>query len=231
MIEVCDISKKFFVAGQPFFALDSVSFKIEAGDFVCIAGTSGSGKTTLLNILAGILSPTSGEVNFAGKNIHKMSDRELSRFRGENLGFVYQSFNLVPRLTVAENVRAPLLFGGTHPRGEANRMIDGMLASVGISEKRDEYPHKLSGGQLQRAAIARALIKKPALVLADEPTGNLDPESAAQVLDVLRSRLKQDGSTGLLVTHSAVAAATTDRTYVLTRAGLQLQADLTGLPG
>jgi len=213
MIEVNAISKRFFVAGQPFMALDSVSFGIERGDFVCVAGSSGSGKTTLLNILAGILSPSSGELLFEGKNIHKMSDRALSRFRGNELGFIYQSFNLIPRLTIAENVRAPLYFG-KRPEGNPKKLIASVLELVGIAEKTNEYPHRLSGGQVQRAAIARALIKSPSLLLADEPTGNLDAATGQEIIDLF-TRLNGEGTTILVVSHDQRFFDAADRTLFL----------------
>jgi putative ABC transport system ATP-binding protein len=213
MIEVNAISKRFYVAGQPLMALGSVGFSIERGDFVCIAGSSGSGKTTLLNILAGILSPSSGEVLFEGKNIHKMSDRALSRFRGDELGFIYQSFNLIPRLTIAENVRSPLYFGKKRPKG-VQSLIESMLDLVGIPEKINEYPHRLSGGQVQRAAIARALIKSPSLLLADEPTGNLDAATGQEIIDLFK-KLNSEGTTILAVSHDERFFAAADRTLFL----------------
>jgi putative ABC transport system ATP-binding protein len=213
MIEVNAISKRFHVAGQPFMALDSVDFRIERGDFLCIAGSSGSGKTTLLNILAGILSPTSGQVLFEGKNIHKMSDRALSRFRGNELGFIYQTFNLIPRLTIAENVRAPLYFG-KRPPGAPKKLITSVLDLVGIPEKINEYPHRLSGGQIQRAAIARALIKSPSLLLADEPTGNLDAVTGQEIIDLFK-KLNAEGTTILVVSHDQRFFETAERTLFL----------------
>ena len=213
MIEAQKVSKRFYVAGQPFMALDSVSFDINRGDFICVAGSSGSGKTTLLNILAGILSPSSGRILFEGKDIHKMSDRALSRFRGNELGFVYQSFNLIPMLTIAENVRAPLYFGKA-PAGNKKAMITSVLELVGIAEKINEYPHRLSGGQLQRAAIARALIKAPSLLLADEPTGNLDAATGQEIIDLFK-RLNSEGTTILVVSHDQRFFDAADRTIFL----------------
>lgn len=213
MIQVKSISKRFTVAGQPFFALNDVSFEISEGDFVCIAGTSGSGKTTLLNIMAGILSPTTGAVLFRDKNIHLMSDRELSNFRGTELGFVYQSFNLIPRLTVAENIRAPLHFG-KKPVPAAEKRIAAILETVGIPEKANEYPHQLSGGQLQRAAIARALVRTPSLLLADEPTGNLDAETGLEIISLFK-QLNAGGTTILVVSHDQRFFKAATRTLVL----------------
>jgi len=213
MIQVQSISKRFTVAGQPFLALDDVSFEIAEGDFVCIAGTSGSGKTTLLNIMAGILSPTSGSVLFHGRNIHQMSDRELSRFRGDHLGFVYQSFNLIPRLTVAENVRAPLYFG-KKTNHDLGRRISSILETVGIPEKANEYPHQLSGGQLERAAIARALVRTPSLLLADEPTGNLDAATGLEIIELFK-KLNAEGTTILVVSHDQRFFEAAARTLVL----------------
>ncbi|MDR2735018.1 MAG: ABC transporter ATP-binding protein [Spirochaetota bacterium] len=227
MIDVNTISKRFYVAGQPFMALDAVSFSVERGDFICVSGSSGSGKTTLLNILAGILSPSSGEVLFEGKNIHTMSDRALSRFRGEELGFVYQSFNLVPRLTIAENVHAPLYFG-KRPPGNARTLIDSVLELVGIAEKANEYPHHLSGGQIQRAAIARALIKSPALLLADEPTGNLDAKTGQEIIDLFK-KLNAEGTTILTVSHDQRFYEAAERTLFLSFGKLERTSQRSGI--
>jgi putative ABC transport system ATP-binding protein len=201
MIDVKDAGKRYYLAGKPFYALRNVSFRVEPGDFVCISGTSGSGKSTLLNILAGILHPTEGEIVFEGKNLGKLSDRALSRFRGEKIGLVYQGFNLINRLTVFENVRAPLLFE-KHGLRDARRRVEEILDRVGIGEKRNEYPQNLSGGQLQRAAIARAVIKRPALLLADEPTGNLDATTGLEIIRLFEE-LNRAGITVLVVSHDA----------------------------
>ena len=186
MIQVKNISKKFFTAGQPFWALDDVSLSVQAGEFVCLTGTSGSGKSTLLNILSGILRPTRGEVLYEDNNLHKMSDRRLAAYRGATIGFVYQRFNLIPRQTIFENVRAPLLFDGVSGR-EQRRRVREILKRVGLEEKINEYPPNLSGGQMQRASIARAVIRKPQIILADEPTGNLDEKTGKSIIDLFRN--------------------------------------------
>jgi len=199
MIQVSNISKKFFTAGQPFWALHDVCLTILKGDCICLTGTSGSGKSTLLNVISGILRPTRGQILYEGQNLQKMSDRKLARYRGSSIGFVYQRFNLIPRQTIFENVRAPLLFEGVSGREQRRRVAD-LLGRVGVEEKINEYPPNLSGGQMQRVAIARAVIRKPAILLADEPTGNLDEKTGKSIVALFRE-LNKDGITVFTVSH------------------------------
>jgi len=199
MIQVENLSKKFFLAGNPFYALDNLSFKIKNKNFTCISGSSGSGKTTLLNILGGFLHPTTGNVKIENVDIHRLSDKKASDFRGGNIGFVYQSFSLIPQLTVFENIRAPLLFE-KHGLKNAEKRVEDILQTVGIPEKRNEYPHNLSGGQMQRVAIARAVIKNPKILMADEPTGNLDSKTGLGIIKLFKS-LNSKGMTILTVSH------------------------------
>ena len=200
ILEVDQVNKRFYIANKPFFALKDINFSVEEGSFVVISGASGSGKTTLLNILAGILKPSSGSVVLKDSDLHRISDRKLAKLRGQNYGFVYQRFNLIPHLTVYENVRAPLYFSQTGLK-QARKKAKDILQQVGIGEKIDEYPLNLSGGQQQRAAIARALIRKPAILLADEPTGNLDATTGKEIIDLFAALNTKEKTTILVVTH------------------------------
>lgn len=183
-------------------------------------GESGVGKSTLLNLVAGLDAPDSGTVSVDGVDLAGLDDDALTVLRREKLGFVFQAFHVLPYLSVARNVALPLelLDVGS---GEVRARVDEMLAAVGLADRADSLPRELSGGELQRVAIARALIHRPSLVLADEPTGNLDPDNARQVLDLLRDRIKSQNAAGILVTHSLAAARTADRVLVLTPSGLQ----------
>ncbi|MGZ8154864.1 MAG: ABC transporter ATP-binding protein [Burkholderiales bacterium] len=200
--------------------LRDLSLEVERGAFVAIMGESGVGKSTLLNLIAGLDVPDAGSIIVDGVDIASLDDNARTLLRRSRMGFVFQAFHLLPHLTVAQNVRLPLDLAGLH-REEADVRMRAMLAAVGIEALGDDYPRALSGGEAQRAAIARALVHAPALVLADEPTGNLDQQSAAQVLALLKNAVKQHGSTALLVTHSSAAARTADRVYQLTADGLQ----------
>ena len=195
-------------------ALDQVTLAIPRGQFVAITGRSGSGKSTLLNLAAGLDAPTSGEVRVDGLALSTLGDDALTRMRRERVGLVYQFFHLLPTLSVRENVALPALLAREN-EARVMRDADALLEEVGLVARRDARPHTLSGGEMQRAAIARALIHRPALVLADEPTGNLDTRSAAQVLETLRRLGEQHGATVVLVTHSLEAAALAARTIEL----------------
>ena len=175
-------------------------------------GPSGSGKSTLMHLLAGLDTPDAGSVHIAGEDITRMSDRELTRLRRKHIGFVFQSFNLLPTLSAEENVLLPLAIAGRKPEPH---VVDALLERMGLAERRDHKPAQLSGGQQQRVAVARALIAKPTVLFADEPTGNLDSASGAEVLDLLRTAVDDDGQTTVMVTHDARAAATADRVLFL----------------
>ena len=179
-------------------ALDKVSVNIEDGEFVAIIGTSGSGKSTLLNMLGGLDRPTSGEVFVSGKNIFKMNDEELTIFRRRNIGFVFQNYNLVPILNVYENIVLPIELDGSHTD---KKYVDTIINTLGLEDKIMSMPNQLSGGQQQRVAIARALSSKPAIILADEPTGNLDSSNSWEIMRLLDAVNKR-GTTVLVVTHN-----------------------------
>ncbi len=194
--------------------LDHVSADFLQGESVAIRGRSGSGKSTLLNLISGIDTPDSGQVEVAGRNITTMKERERTLFRREHIGFIYQSFNLVPTLTVADNIRLVLELNRI-PKLESDRRISELLAAVELPDRADSYPDVLSGGERQRVAIARALCHEPSVLLADEPTGNLDDKTAQGVLDLLDRLVRQAGRTMIVATHSATVAAFCDRTLEL----------------
>lgn len=208
-----------FPGPQPRTVLANVSLDIAAGELVAIVGESGTGKSTLLNLVAGLDRPDAGTVTVAGTELATLDDDALTRFRREHIGFVFQAFHVLPHLSVAQNVALPLALLGQWG-ADADARVEAMLAAVGLSERAASMPRELSGGELQRTAIARALVHRPAVVLADEPTGNLDPTSADAVLALLRERVLAAGATCLIVTHSRHAAALADRSVRLTAAGL-----------
>ncbi len=189
-------------------ALRGVSLEVPAGQFTAVMGPSGSGKSTLMHLLAGLDTPTDGTVHIGGEDITAMGDRRLTKLRRRHIGFVFQSFNLLPMLTAEENILLPLSIAGRKPE---RADVEALLARVGLTDRRDHRPSELSGGQQQRVAIARALINRPTVLFADEPTGNLDSVSGAEILALLREAVELDGQTTLMVTHDAHAAAVADR--------------------
>jgi putative ABC transport system ATP-binding protein len=217
MLSLRGVSKSF--AGSR-AVLRGLDFDLAAGEYVAVMGESGVGKSTLLNLIAGLDRPDAGTIAFEGADVVGMDDAARTRLRRRRMGFVFQAFHVLPYLTVAQNVGLPLLLNGV-PAGEASARVTAMLEAVRLAGRAQSLPRELSGGETQRVAIARALVHAPRLVLADEPTGNLDPESAAQVLALLRETVKAEGSAGILVTHSAAAARTADRICVLGEAGLR----------
>jgi putative ABC transport system ATP-binding protein len=198
--------------------LNAVSLEVAAGEYVAVVGDSGIGKSTLLNVIAGLEPVDSGVVVFENKNLTTLGDDELSRLRRDYFGFVFQAFHLLPHLTVEENVALPLLLRGITSKNKPREMI----AAVGLAGREASPPRELSGGELQRVAIARALVGDPKLVLADEPTGNLDSENARQVLDLFRKEVKTNGAAAILATHSMEVASGCDRIYRLSAEGLKL---------
>ena len=208
MIHLVKASRSY--GTPPVVALDSVSLEISRGEFVAITGASGSGKSTLLNLLGGLDHPTSGEVVVDGVHLESAADKELTLYRRSKLGMVFQFFNLLPSMSVTENVELPLLLRGDAPTGVRSAAM-AMLDEVGMAHRASHFPHQLSGGEMQRAAIARALIHTPSLLLADEPTGNLDSGNASQVLDVIAKIASRRTTTVIMVTHSDSVAVLADR--------------------
>ncbi len=199
VVEIKDLSKVFGKADNQTIALNDVSLNIKAGEFVAIMGPSGSGKSTLMNIIGLLDTPSTGEYLLDGKDVSKQSDRKQARIRREKIGFVFQSFNLLPRLSLLQNVELPMIYRG-YNNSERKKRAGALLKKVGLEERAKFRPNKVSGGQLQRAAIARALANKPSLLLADEPTGNLDSKSGQSIMQLLES-LNQSGVTVVIVTH------------------------------
>ncbi|MFI8888817.1 ABC transporter ATP-binding protein [Streptomyces paradoxus] len=193
-------------------ALDGIDATFSSGEFTAVMGPSGSGKSTFLHCAAGLENPTSGVVELAGHDVSKLSETQLARFRRAQVGFVFQAFNLLSALTVEQNVALPLRLAGTRPD---RRRIDHALARVGLTARRRHRPAQLSGGQQQRVAVARALVTRPAVVFADEPTGALDTASAAEVLGLLRESVEEEQLTVIMVTHDPVAASYADRVVFL----------------
>jgi putative ABC transport system ATP-binding protein len=215
--------RKSFAGARPRIVLDGVSLQLAAGEYIAVMGESGAGKSTLLNLIAGLDVPDSGRIVVAGHDMAALDDAARTRLRRARMGFIFQAFHLLPHLSVARNVGLPLALNGAASDAIAAR-VEAMLAAVGMLDRQHDLPNQLSGGEMQRVAIARALAHRPSLVLADEPTGNLDAESAAEVLALLRAQLERDSAAGILVTHSEVAAATAHRVFRLTHRGLQQRA-------
>src|SRR5213594_1424083 len=204
-VEIRNVKKIFKREATEVVALSNTSLGLESGGFLCLMGPSGSGKSTLLNLIAGIDRPTSGDVIVDEKNISSMSEGQLAVWRNHTIGFIFQTFNLIPVLTAFENVELPLLLTKLS-KGERREHVETALSLVGLRDRMTHYPRQLSGGQEQRVAIARAIVTDPALILADEPTGDLDAHSADEVLAILERLNKEFGKTVVMVTHDRRAA-------------------------
>lgn len=208
LLEVKDLSKTYGSGETAVHALKGATFSVPKGEFVAVVGESGSGKSTLLNLIGGIDTPTSGKVLIDGKDIYSMKDRNLTVFRRRNIGFVFQSFNLIPELTVEQNMLFPVLLDYQKPNRE---YLEELLRVLNLTERRNHLPSQLSGGQQQRAAIGRALMTRPSLILADEPTGNLDTQNSSEVIALLKEASRKYEQTILMITHSKSIAQTADR--------------------
>lgn len=210
MITVKDLSKVYRTDEIETLALENVNLNIREGEFVSIMGPSGCGKSTLLNMLGLLDAPTTGSIEIDGQKTGGMKDKQLAAFRNRTLGFVFQSFHLIPTLSVLDNVELPLLYRHV-PSKERRRAAEEVLARVGLSHRMKHFPSQLSGGQCQRVAIARAIIGNPKIILADEPTGNLDSKMGAEVMDILHGLNRDDGRTIVMVTHNEEQARQTSR--------------------
>jgi len=216
VLRLSNVSKRF--GGRT--VLKAVSLEVAPGEQVAVLGESGIGKSTLLNVIAGLEPVDGGSISFDGLEIAALSDDAATRLRREHFGFVFQAFHLLPYLTAEQNVGLPLLLRG-RDAADIRTRARALLGAVGLGGREQALPRELSGGELQRVAIARALVGEPRLVLADEPTGNLDPDNARQVLEILRGQVKRHGAAGILVTHSQAAAASCDRSYRIDSEGLR----------
>ncbi len=210
LLEVSNICKTYGSGETAVRALKNVSFSVPKGEYVAIVGESGSGKSTLLNMIGALDMPTSGKVMISGKDIFSMNDRRLTIFRRRNIGFIFQAFNLIPELTVEQNIIFPVLLDYQKPD---KRYLEELLAVLNLKERRHHLPSQLSGGQQQRVAIGRALITRPSLILADEPTGNLDSQNSSEVIALLKEASKKYEQTIIMITHNRSIAQTADRVF------------------
>ncbi len=208
LLEVSNVSKTYGSGEAAVKALKKVSFSVPKGEYVAIVGESGSGKSTLLNMIGALDTPTSGKVVISGKEIFSMNDRKLTIFRRRNIGFIFQAFNLIPELTVEQNIVFPVLLDYQKPD---SKYLEELLSVLNLKERRNHLPSQLSGGQQQRVAIGRALFTRPALILADEPTGNLDSQNTSEVIALLKEASKKYEQTIIMITHSHSIAQTADR--------------------
>lgn len=209
-IKLSGVSKLYRTSTIETLALDNVNLEIDKGEFVSVMGPSGCGKSTLLNIVGLLDHPDSGTVEIAGRKLAGLSDSKLAAFRNANIGFIFQNFHLIPSLSVRDNVELPLTYRSTSS-AERKRLVDDVLARVGLTHRANHKPSQLSGGQCQRVAIARAIVGDPEIVLADEPTGNLDSVMSAEIMDILRGLNEESGRTILMVTHNEEQARQTHR--------------------
>ena len=229
IIEARGVEKTYRVGPVAVPALRGVDLRIDEGEMIAIMGPSGCGKTTLLNCLSGLDDVDAGEITVAGHALHGMDDEARTRFRAQSMGFIFQSYNLLPVLTAVENVELPLLVSGTGVKEARKRALEA-LGSVGLEERAHHKPTELSGGQQQRVTIARSLVNHPAIVWADEPTGNLDTRTGSEVLDIMKRLNRERGQTYVIVTHDASLAATCDRILHMEN-GRMVREDVTGGKG
>ena len=215
MLEMTHVTKTYQIGGQTVRALDSIDLTLHGGEFVSIVGPSGAGKSTLLHLLGALDAPDAGSIRFQGYEIGDLNDKNQSEFRRHCVGFVFQFFNLLPTMTAWENVAVPKLLDGARMSKVKSHALD-LLALVGMAERAEHRPSELSGGQMQRVAVARALMMDPPLILADEPTGNLDTKTGAAIMALLTDIAHQDGRSVVMVTHNLDAASSTDRVITLT---------------
>ncbi|MBN1697718.1 MAG: ABC transporter ATP-binding protein [Spirochaetales bacterium] len=214
IIEAKNVKKDYRTDGVVVHALRGVTLTIEKGEFTAIVGPSGSGKTTFLNVATGLDSPTEGEIWLNGKLISNMSGNELSDFRRDNIGFIFQAYNLIPVLTVEENIEYVMMLQGV-PKNERHKRITSILKNMGMEDFHDRFPNKLSGGQQQRVAVARAMVSSPGLILADEPTANLDSKTGGSLLDMMRSLNEETGMTFVFSTHDQHVVERARRVIIL----------------
>lgn len=210
IIELVNVSKIYRMGNEKIYAVDDVSFDIKKGEFCCLLGTSGSGKSTLLNLMAGIEKATSGKIIIKGKNVPKMNENSLARFRQRYLGFVFQAYNLINSMTALENVEFPLVFKRV-PQKRRRKQAKEMLVKVGLGNRLSHKPKEMSGGQQQRVGIARAFVAKPEIVFADEPTGNLDTKTTIEVMELIKQMARENHQTIVMVTHDRSLAAYADK--------------------
>ena len=211
ILKLTDICKDYQQGKEPVRVLKNINLTVERGEYLAIMGPSGSGKTTLMNIIGCLDVPTSGTYELDGRDLHNLSDNDLAEIRNKHLGFVFQSFHLMPKMDALDNVALPLLYAGVSVKDRRERAAEA-LRSVGLEDRIHFMPNQLSGGQCQRVAIARAMVGKPALLLADEPTGALDTKAGNQIMEIFR-RLSEDGMTILMITHAPEIAANANKTY------------------
>ncbi len=210
VLEVEHVTHRFVNGDEVTTVLEDIQFRVEKGEIVSLLGSSGSGKSTLLNLMAGLMKPTEGAIRINGHEIHQMNENELAEFRRGHIGFIFQSYELIPHLTVRENVEMPLMFQKVPARERKERAL-ALLDRVGLAGKSELFPSQLSGGQQQRASIARALVTEPDIVFADEPTGNLDTKTEQEIMDLLTDLNERQGVTFMIVTHEQEVARRTRR--------------------
>lgn len=210
IIKVENLMKQYGTGENAFLALNDVSFEVNTGEFIAVTGESGSGKTTLLNCIGSLHTSTSGKIIVDGMDITKQNDSELSVYRRRKIGFIFQSYNLIPVLNIEENIVLPINLDNAEPDMD---YLNELLSITGLESKRTNFPHELSGGQQQRVAFARALIHKPLIILADEPTGNLDSKNSKEIITILKNSIKKYNQTLILITHDGSIAAQADRIF------------------